>query len=122
MKALSLTTARYPLSSLRRWGEGLRYRVDNFGVLVLLPAVKFLLMENVASVWLLFGIGLIALNILSQRFSFGSNWARARVLKLFFDYYFSIFVLIDQVCQKSSLCSRFRVFKLWKHRGEYEAD
>jgi hypothetical protein len=27
-------------------------------------------MENVASAWLLFGIGLIALNIFSQRFSF----------------------------------------------------
>jgi|SoiMethySBSTD1v2_1073268.scaffolds.fasta_scaffold22920_7 hypothetical protein len=79
-------------------------------------------MENVASVWLLFGIGLIALNILSQRFSISRYRILGRVLKIFFDCYFSIFLLLDHLCHKSSLRTRFRVFKLLKDRGEYEAD
>ncbi len=86
------------------------------------PAVKFSVMENVASVWLLFGIGLIALNIFSQRFSIRRYPTLERVFKILLDCYSSIFVLLDHVSHKSALPTRLRVFKLLKDRGEYEAD
>jgi len=38
-------------------------------------------MENIASGWLLFGIGLIALNIIAQRLSLDRYRAPGRVLK-----------------------------------------
>ena len=40
-------------------------------------------MENVASVWLVFGIGLIALNVFSQRFSFSRDGIPERIFKMF---------------------------------------
>jgi len=40
-------------------------------------------MENVASNWLLFGIGLIALNIFLQRFSFSKYRTLERIFKIF---------------------------------------
>jgi hypothetical protein len=40
-------------------------------------------MENVASNWLLFGIGLIALNIFLQRFSFSRYGTLERIFKIF---------------------------------------
>lgn len=40
-------------------------------------------MENVASVWLLFGIGLIASNILFQRLSISRYRTLGRVFKIF---------------------------------------
>lgn len=39
-------------------------------------------MENVASAWLLFGIGLIALNVLFQHFSFARYRTSGRVFKI----------------------------------------
>ena len=79
-------------------------------------------MENVASVWLLFGIGLIALNILSQRFSISRYRILGRVLKIFFDCYFSIFLLLNHVRYKLALSPRFRVSKFLKDQSDRKAD
>jgi hypothetical protein len=55
-------------------------RTDKF-MSFLPPAVNFSEMENIASTWLLFGVGLIALNIFAQRFLFSR--APGRVFKTF---------------------------------------
>jgi len=120
-KAPPLTTARHPLSSVRRRAEGFA-AYGQIWCPFFSPAVKFSVMENVASVWLLFGIGLIALNIVAQQFSFSGYRTLRRVLKILFDCYFSIFVLLDHLCHKSAVRTKLRVVKLSKNRGEYEAD
>ncbi|HEX7231230.1 MAG TPA: hypothetical protein VF452_12615 [Candidatus Binatia bacterium] len=66
-------------------------------------------MENVASVWLLFGIGLIALNAFSHNFS--RSGAPGRLFK-FIGARYIFFSFTRPVCHKSAVRTGFRRFKL----------
>ena len=60
-------------------------------------------MENVASAWLLFGVGLVALNVFSQRVSFARYRTVGRVFKIFLTIVTFLFFLYSTTLAMSLL-------------------
>jgi len=80
-------------------------------------------MENIASGWLLFGIGLIALNIIAQRLSLDRYRAPGRVLKTLLAMVTFLFFFYSTTFAMSLLYALDSAFlKFWRKRGGYKAD